>query len=174
MRSKFHKYLAVLEFPQACGICTGTPVRIRGVTVGNVIRVNPSLRSIEAVVEVEDAKIVIPRNSLIEVNQSGLLMETMIDITPKEPIPTPVVGPLDMDCDKEGLIVCDRQKIKGNQGVSLDELVGIFTRIGREVEAIGVGNSYAIAERVAAVIEDAKPLLAKIQAMSEDVSTSDR
>ncbi|CAM8981986.1 unnamed protein product [Rhodiola kirilowii] len=169
MRSKFHKYLAVLEFPQACGICTGTPVRIRGVTVGNVIRVNPSLRSIEAVVEVEDAKIVIPRNSLIEVNQSGLLMETMIDITPKEPIPTPVVGPLDMDCDKEGLIVCDRQKIKGNRGVSLDELVGIFTRIGREVEAIGVGNSYAIAERVAAVIEDAKPLLAKIQAMSEDV-----
>uniref|UniRef100_A0A7N0TLC5 Mce/MlaD domain-containing protein n=4 Tax=Kalanchoe fedtschenkoi TaxID=63787 RepID=A0A7N0TLC5_KALFE len=168
LRSKFQKYLAVLEFPQACGICTGTPVRIRGVTVGNVIRVNPSLRSIEAVVEVEDAKIVIPRNSLIEVNQSGLLMETMIDIMPKEPIPTPLVGPLDKDCDKEGLIVCHRQKIKGSQGVSLDELVGIFTRIGREMEAIGVGNTYAIAERVAAVIEDAKPLLAQIQAMSED------
>uniref|UniRef100_A0A7N0V7U4 Mce/MlaD domain-containing protein n=1 Tax=Kalanchoe fedtschenkoi TaxID=63787 RepID=A0A7N0V7U4_KALFE len=169
LRSKFQKYLAVLEFPQACGICTGTPVRIRGVTVGNVIRVNPSLRSIEAVVEVEDAKIVIPRNSSIEVNQSGLLMETMIDIMPKEPIPTPLVGPLDKDCDKEGLIVCDRQKIKGSQGVSLDELVGIFTRIGREAEAIGVRNTYAIAERVAAVIEDAKPLLEKVQAMSEDV-----
>lgn len=52
LRSKFRKYLAVFEFAQACGICTGTPVRIRGVTVGNVIRVNPSLRSIEAVVEV--------------------------------------------------------------------------------------------------------------------------
>ena len=52
LRSKFRKYLAVFEFAQACGICTATPVRIRGVTVGNVIRVNPSLKSIEAVVEV--------------------------------------------------------------------------------------------------------------------------
>lgn len=52
IRSKFRKYLTVFEFAQACGISTGTPVRIRGVTVGNVIRVNPSLKSIEAVVEV--------------------------------------------------------------------------------------------------------------------------
>lgn len=52
IRSKFRKYLAVFEFAQASGICTGTPVRIRGVTVGNVVRVNPSLKSIEAVVEV--------------------------------------------------------------------------------------------------------------------------
>jgi hypothetical protein len=52
MRSKFRKYLAVFEFAQACGICRGTPVRIRGVTVGNVIRINPSLTGIEAVVEV--------------------------------------------------------------------------------------------------------------------------
>lgn len=52
IRSKFRKYLAVFEFAQACGICTGTPVRIRGVTVGNVIRINPSLKSIEAIVEV--------------------------------------------------------------------------------------------------------------------------
>lgn len=50
--SRFRKYTAVFEFAHACGISTGTPVRIRGVTVGNVIRVNPSLRSIEAVVEV--------------------------------------------------------------------------------------------------------------------------
>ncbi|GLT34892.1 hypothetical protein SLA2020_093820 [Shorea laevis] len=116
MRSKFRKYLAVFEFAQASGICTGTPVRIRGVTVGNVVRVNPSLKSIEAVVEVEDDKIIIPQNSLVEVNQSGLLMETLIDITPRNPIPTPSVGPLDADCVKEGLIVCDRQKIKGQLG----------------------------------------------------------
>ncbi|KAJ9189018.1 hypothetical protein P3X46_000361 [Hevea brasiliensis] len=169
LRSKFRKYVAVFEFAQACGICTGTPVRIRGVTVGNVIQVNPSLRSIEAVVEVEDDKIIIPRNSLIEVNQSGLLMETLIDITPKDPIPLPSVGPLDAECVKEGLIVCDRQKIKGHQGVSLDALVGIFTRLGREMEEIGVSKSYSLAERVAAVIEEAKPLLTKIQEMAEDV-----
>ncbi|KAK3005567.1 hypothetical protein RJ639_015812 [Escallonia herrerae] len=162
LRSKFKKYLAVFEFSQACGICTGTPVRIRGVTVGNVISVDPSLRNIEAVVEVEDDKIIIPRNSLIEVNQSGLLMETMIDITPRDPIPMPSVGPLDSGCVKEGLIICDRQKIKGYQGVSLDALVGIFTRLGREVEEIGITNAYSLAERASSIIEEARPLLTKV------------
>ncbi|KAF8396784.1 hypothetical protein HHK36_018416 [Tetracentron sinense] len=169
LRSRLRKYQAVFEFSQACGISMGTPVRIRGVTVGNVVRINPSLKSIEAVVEVEDDKIIIPRNSLIEVNQSGLLMETMIDITPRNPLPTPSLGPLDQECDREGLIVCDRQKIRGYQGVSLDALVGIFTRLGREMEEIGVAKSYALAERVASVVLEAKPLLAKIEAMAEDV-----
>ncbi|KAI7742534.1 hypothetical protein M8C21_017610 [Ambrosia artemisiifolia] len=162
LRSRFRKYVAVFEFSQACGIQTGTQVRIRGVNVGSVVRVNPSLKCIEAVVEVEDDKTVIPRNSLIEVNQSGLLMETMIDITPRDPVPAPSFGPLDPNCVKEGLIVCDRQKLKGYQGVSLDALVGIFTRLGREVEQIGVANTYALAERAAAVIDEARPLLLKV------------
>lgn len=89
-------------------------------------------------------------------------METLIDITPRNPIPSPSMGPLNPDCVKEGLIVCDRQKIKGYQGVSLDALVGIFTRLGREVEEIGIANTYSLAERVAAVIEDAQPLLTKV------------
>ncbi|WCJ41293.1 Protein TRIGALACTOSYLDIACYLGLYCEROL 2 chloroplastic [Euphorbia peplus] len=169
IRSKFRKYVAVFEFAQACGISTGTPIRIRGVTVGNVIKVNPSLRSIEVVAEVEDDKIIIPKNSLVEVNQSGLLMETIIDITPKDPIPSPSKGPLDAECVKEGLIVCDRQKMKGYEGVSLDALVGIATRLARGVEEIGINEGYSLAQRFAVVIEEAKPLLIKIQEMAEDV-----
>ncbi|MCL7023413.1 hypothetical protein MKW94_005923 [Papaver nudicaule] len=169
LRSRLRKYQAVLQFTEACGISTGTAVRIRGVTVGSVIRLNPSLKSIDAVIEVEDDKIFIPRNSLIEVNQSGLLMETMIDITPQDPLPMPSTGPLDAECAKEGLIVCDREKIKGNKGVSLDELVGIFTRLGRDMEEIGVHKTFDLAERVALVIEEAKPLLAKIEAMAGDL-----
>lgn len=52
MRSRFRKYQAVFEFTQASGICLGTPVRIRGVTIGTVIRVNASLKGVDAVVEV--------------------------------------------------------------------------------------------------------------------------
>lgn len=89
-------------------------------------------------------------------------METIIDITPRDPIPTPTAGPLDQECSKEGLIVCDREKIKGYQGVSLDALVGIFTRLGRDVEKIGIANTYSLAERAASVIEEAKPLLTKV------------
>lgn len=89
-------------------------------------------------------------------------METLIEITPRNPIPSPTVGPLDPECVKESLIVCDRQKIMGHQGVNLDELVGIVTRLAREVEAIGVTNTYMLAQRVSSVIEDAKPLLTKV------------
>ncbi|KAG5120822.1 hypothetical protein JHK84_039162 [Glycine max] len=169
IRSKFRKYTVVLEFAEACGISKGTPVRIRGATVGNVIGVNPSLKSIEAVVEVGDDKTVIPRNSLIKVNQSGLLMETKIEITPREPIPTPSVGPLHQGCTKEGLIVCDREKINGDQGTSLDTLIGIYIRLGRDIEKIGIINSYTMAQRVFSIIEEAKPLLTQIKAMAEDV-----
>lgn len=59
--------------------------------------VNPSAFNLQ----VGDDRAVIPRNSLIEVNQSGLVMETKIDITPLDPIPTPSVGPLDQYCAKE-------------------------------------------------------------------------
>ncbi|KAK3229323.1 hypothetical protein Dsin_001204 [Dipteronia sinensis] len=96
-------------------------------------------------------------------------METLIDITPRDPIPTPSIGPLYSECVKEGQIVCDRQTMKGYQEISLDALVGIFTRLGREVEEIGVANSYSLAESVFSVIEEAKPLLTKIQAVAEDV-----
>lgn len=89
-------------------------------------------------------------------------METIIDITPRDPIPTPSTGPLDQECPKEGLIVCDREKMKGYQGVSLDALVGIFTRLGQDVEKIGIANSYSLAERASSVIEEAKPLLTKV------------
>ena len=37
--------------------------------------------------QVKKAATVIPRNSLIEANQSGLIAEPLIDITPQLPIP---------------------------------------------------------------------------------------
>lgn len=169
LRSQLRKYQAVFEFSNACGICVGTPVRIRGVAVGKVVHVNSSLKCIEAVVEVEDAKTMIPRNSLVEVNQSGLLMEPLIDVTPQDPFPTPSVGPNDPGCIKEGLILCDREKMRGVQGVSLDAMVGIFTRLGREMEEIGIRKSYILAEKVASIVQEAQPLLAKVELLAEDI-----
>lgn len=71
----------------ACGITVGTPVRIRGVPVGGVLAVQPSLERVDVLVEIRDSSTVIPRNSLIEANQSGLISEPLIDITPQPPIP---------------------------------------------------------------------------------------
>jgi hypothetical protein len=57
--------------------------------------------------------------------------------------------------------------MRGNEGVSLDALVTIFTRLGREAADIGVAHSYSLAQRVFSVIEDANPLLTKIKALAE-------
>ncbi|KAK8950971.1 hypothetical protein KSP39_PZI004149 [Platanthera zijinensis] len=111
----------------------------------------------------------IPRNSLLEVNQSGLLMEPLIDVTPQDPLPAPSVGPIDPGCIKEWLIVCDLEKMRGVQGVSLDAMVGIFTRLGREMEEIGIRKSYILAEKVASIVQEAKPLLAKFEPLAEDI-----
>ncbi|MCO5551766.1 hypothetical protein L7F22_005269 [Adiantum nelumboides] len=162
VRSRFQKYQAVIEFSKANGIRVGTPVRIRGVDVGNVVSVKSSLDSIDVVIQVLDAKVVIPRGSLVEVNQSGLLMDTLIDVTPPNQLPQPTVGPLDPRCSEEGMIVCDRQRLKGEQGVNLDELVGLFTRLAKEVDEIGINQIYSLADRVSKTVEDAKPLLSKV------------
>lgn len=66
----------------------GGKMQIRGVPIGSVVRVDPSLERVEVLADIRDATTVIPRNSLIEANQSGLIAEPLIDITPQLPIPT--------------------------------------------------------------------------------------
>lgn len=55
--------------------------------VGQVIQVKPSLSQVDVLVDVKDANTVIPRNSIIEANQSGLIATPLIDITPQLPVP---------------------------------------------------------------------------------------
>ena len=80
----------------------------------------PKLEAVEVQVEVHDQGVVIPRNSVIEANQSGLIAEPFIDITPQIPIPVHQYGPLDQDCTEEGLIACQGGSIDGEQGHSND------------------------------------------------------
>ena len=61
--------------------------------VGSVLTVQPSLERVDVLCEVKDPATVIPRNSLIEANQSGLIAEPLIDITPQLPIPEYQVRP---------------------------------------------------------------------------------
>ena len=68
-------------------------MQIRGVPVGSAIRVQPSLERVEVLCDIKDIATVIPRNSVIEANQSGLIAEPLIDITPQLPIPQYQVTP---------------------------------------------------------------------------------
>ena len=58
--------------------------------------------------------------------------------TTQLPLPTFSRGPLDPGCEDEDAIVCHNGHIKGQQGVALDDLVYIMTRMARQMEAEGV------------------------------------
>jgi len=162
-------YQAILEFPVACGISVGTPVRIRGVPVGGVLGVQPSLERVDVLVEMKDATTVIPRNSLIEANQSGLIAEPLIDITPQVPVPEYTANPLDEDCEAEGKVVCHQGRIKGERGVALDDLVYVCTKIARQMDAQGVDKVFAAMESAQAAITDAQPLLQRAVELTDEV-----
>jgi len=163
-------YQAIFEFPHACGIQVGTPVRIRGVGVGSVLSVRPSLEQVDVLVEIDDVNIKVPRNALVEANQSGLIAETLIDITPQRPIPKALTGPLDAGCDAEGVIVCDRARLVGRVGVSMDALVAVCTRLALEMEAMGgLKTMHSVAGDVQAMIASLAPLLAQAQAIAAEM-----
>lgn len=162
-------YQLILEFPLACGISVGTPVRIREVPVGGVLSVQPSLEKVDVLVEMRDTTTVIPRNSKIEANQSGLIAEPLIDITPQVPVPEYVANPLDEDCEAEGKVVCHQGRIKGQRGVALDDLVYVCTKLANQMDAQGIDSMFAAMNSAQSAIEEAQPLLKRAVELTDEV-----
>ncbi|GAP96050.1 MlaD family protein [Leptolyngbya sp. NIES-2104] len=112
------------DFAAINGVQTGSPVRYRGVTVGRISNIVPGPNGVEVRLEIARADLVIPRDSELSVNQTGLLGETVLDITPRKEIAeSAAVGrPLDRDCNRD-LILCENSRIRGVLGISTDELI---------------------------------------------------
>ncbi len=123
-------YKAIIEFANAGGMQKGTTVRYRGVKVGNISRIKPGANVIDVEIQIVQRDLIIPRNVVIEANQSGLISESIIDITPKTTLPTGVTiaKPLDKNCDSS-LIVCNGSRLKGQVGISVDELIRSSTEL---------------------------------------------
>ncbi|KXZ42847.1 hypothetical protein GPECTOR_115g341 [Gonium pectorale] len=144
----------------------GTPVRIRGVQVGQVLAVKPSLERVDVLVEVNDVSTVIPRNSVIEANQSGLIAEPLVDITPQLPVPAYSALPHEPGCAEEGLLVCANGSIAGRQGVALDDLVYIMTRTLEHVESLS--SDVSLLARDSGVQRNLKTLVQALSRLLDD------
>jgi hypothetical protein len=68
----------------------------------------------------------------------------------------------DTECFKEGLILCDKERMKGPQGVSLDVLVGILPFLEKEMEEIVLHKTFKLAEKVASIMEEPEPFLSRV------------
>lgn len=120
-----NSYQAIIEFSDIAGMQEGAPVRYRGVQVGNISKIAPGSNGVEVTIDISPANLKIPRELLIEANQSGLIGETSIDIRPlnRVPIIAGTPNPLDPNCETQNFIVCNDTRLKGQIGVSLYDLL---------------------------------------------------
>ncbi|MBV9387024.1 MAG: MCE family protein [Chroococcidiopsidaceae cyanobacterium CP_BM_ER_R8_30] len=123
-------YTATVEFAEAGGMQKGAVVRYRGVNVGKITSITPRSNGVDVGIEINSPTLLIPRNVLVQANQSGLVGETSIDITPQNPLPLGEVSakPNDENCDRQ-LIICNGSRLHGEIGVSLNQLILNSTRL---------------------------------------------
>lgn len=134
--------------------------QLRGIQIGSVLNVQPHLDRVDVMLEVRDENIVIPRNSRIYANQSGLIAEPLVDIMPQLPIPDYTSSPLAPDCLTEGALVCHNGMIVGEKGVALDDLVYTSTRLMRGMDAGGgMDGLLAAADTMSEAVKNAQPLI---------------
>nr|YP_010902435.1 hypothetical protein REP52_pgp147 [Hypnea nidifica]WCH54290.1 hypothetical protein [Hypnea nidifica] len=129
-------YSVFVEFKSAYGVREGTSIRMRGVNIGYVKKIKIDLNSVLLLVFVKSTNILIPKNSIVETNQTGLLNETVIDIVPLNLLKPQVVQKINVfseQCYKSS-VVCHLNFIQGERGLNYDDLVRAATRISQRFD----------------------------------------
>ncbi len=119
-------YTITINFENANRVIAGSPVRYRGVKVGEVVSINPNANGVKIIVKINRVDLSIPReNLLVEANQSGLIGETSIDIYPQVQLASTeaeITNPISEECNST-LIICENDAVKGEVGASIDVLI---------------------------------------------------
>nr|QCI09052.1 hypothetical protein [Inkyuleea mariana] len=129
-------YSLFIEFSNAYGIKAGTSVTMRGINIGYIKNIKINLHSVLVLVNIKSNKILIPKNSIIETNQTGLFNDTVIDIIPLEQIDEYEIKKIDIfnaNCLASKLL-CNGHYVKGARGLNYDDLVRAATRISQRFD----------------------------------------
>jgi phospholipid/cholesterol/gamma-HCH transport system substrate-binding protein len=140
-------YQFSVVFPDGNGVAVGAPVRLRGVRIGQVVNVAPSVDKVKITVLVEK-NILIPTQSKITVSQSGLIGETFVDIVPNKGVQTPKVAFVDFvgQCKKDPNagsveLICPNSDIaQGVSPVRLAQLLESLDKLAVRIDDKFIGN----------------------------------
>ena len=158
-------YKFAVEFASAQGMQIGTPIRYRGVAVGKITALQPGSNGVDVTLEIAPGTLVIPRDVVIEANKSGLIGESSIDITPNSILPESLLtaNPVSADCPPE--IICNNSRLKGQAGVTIDELIRSTVRLANfYTDPALFNNIKSLAENTATTAKGAAKL-------TQDLST---
>jgi len=156
-------YKFIVEFANAGGMQKGASVRYRGVKVGKISDIQPKSNAINVEIEVASTDLIIPSDVRIDANQSGLISESIIDITPRTALVAEVKAkPLEKGCNPN-LIVCNGSRLKGQIGISVDDLIRSSTELAT------LYNDPKFYQRVNRLLESSAAAATNVAALSQDV-----
>jgi phospholipid/cholesterol/gamma-HCH transport system substrate-binding protein len=135
------KYNILASFADAGGIQQGGPVRYRGVRVGKIASIKPGANAMEVVLEITDPDLKIPSNAIAEANQTGLIGEPVVEITPRGQVSLAqnLAPALDKNCNAQ-VIICNNGQIPGTVGSSFNELLKRATALVNRYESPEITN----------------------------------
>nr|YP_010198359.1 hypothetical protein LK148_pgp151 [Gracilaria pachydermatica]UAD86775.1 hypothetical protein [Gracilaria pachydermatica] len=109
---------------------------MRGVNIGYVNKIQVKYNYVLIKVNINMSSVLIPKNSLVETTQTGLLNDTVVDITPLHNISSLDIENTNVfarSCVKS-LFLCHYDYIKGERGLNYDDLVRAATRISQRFD----------------------------------------
>ncbi|NQE36433.1 MlaD family protein [Microcoleus asticus] len=165
-------YKFAVEFASAQGMQIGTPIRYRGVAVGKITALKPGSNGVDVTLEIAPGTLVIPRDVVIEANKSGLIGESSIDITPNSILPESLLtaNPVSADCPPE--IICQNSRLKGQAGVTIDELIKSTVRLANfYTDPALFNNIKSLAENTANTAKGAAKLTQDLSNLTQTTQT---
>jgi phospholipid/cholesterol/gamma-HCH transport system substrate-binding protein len=157
------KYNIMAKFSEASGIQQGGAVRFRGIRVGKIADIKPNANGVDVTLEISDPTLKIPRNSVAEVSQTGLIGEPVVEIVPQGEVPTlsaDLPKAVDANCDSK-LIVCNNSEMSGRAGASFNELLRRATALVNRYESPEIFNG------LKKTLDNASQAAADISALSK-------
>ena len=159
------KFTFTIKIADASGLNNGSVVRFRGVEVGRVTALTNQTEGVDVQVSIENSKLIIPKNSIAETNQSGFLGNTNIDIfPPQEKLAIdPKMNAIAKDCNAD-LIICQGGQIEGTRGVSFIALLKDSSATLRKI------NDQNLVDNLNETLNAAKTTAKSIQKLTDSAS----
>ncbi len=123
-----------VEFSNAYGIKEGTNINMRGINIGQIKAVQLNINSVTVLMYIYSKNILIPKYSIVEINQVGLFNNSVIDITPLDSFEHIKNFNVFTALCLKSKFLCNNDYIKGYRGLNYDDLVRATTRISQRFD----------------------------------------